>query len=179
MRIIAGTRKGLKLTAPVGNDVRPTTDRVKESVFNIIQSYLPAERVLDLYAGSASLGIEALSRRSEHCVFVDCNKKSFELLRHNVEISGFTEKAELVFSDSLLYLEKASAPFDIIFLDPPYNKGYIGLSIDKIYERNLLKDGGIIVAETEKNGEVAEHFGLDIIKLATYGKTVITVLKKR
>ena len=178
MRIIAGSRRGLKLKPPNGDAVRPTTDRVKESVFNIIGRYLPAERVLDLFAGSGALGIEALSRYSEHCVFVDFSRKSFLLVKHNIELSALSESAELVFSDAIDYLNNAKEPFDIIFLDPPYNKGLISPVLDIIYRRKLLTDDGIVVIETEKGGESAEHFGFSNIRCAVYGRTVITILKR-
>ena len=178
MRVISGIRKGLKLKSPDGANVRPTTDRVKESVFNIIQPYLPADNVLDLFAGSGALGIEALSRRSLNCVFVDSDRKSLLLVKDNLLLSGFSDTAEVVFSDSVGYLNKTTAQFDIIFLDPPYNKGLLAPVLDIIYKRNLLTESGIIVAETEKDGEAAEHFGFDEFRRALYGKTVITVLKR-
>lgn len=177
MRVIAGIRKGLKLVAPDGMGTRPTTDRVKESVFNIIQTYLPAERVLDLFAGSGALGIEALSRRSSHCVFVEHNRASYALVRQNVSRAGFEENSEIVFSDSLAYLDKKPLPFGIIFLDPPYNKGYLAPVLGKIADNNLLTPDGIIVVETEKGGEEALHSAFDVMKCVSYGKTVITILK--
>ena len=178
MRVVAGIRKGLKLKAPEGEGTRPTTDRVKESVFNIIQQYVPAGRVLDLFAGSGALGIEALSRRSSHCVFVEHDKRAFALVRQNIELARLTDVSELVFSDSLVYLNRVSGSFDIIFIDPPYNKGFFTPVLDTIFKKNLLADGGIIVAETEKDGEEAVHPGFTVIRQAVYGKTVITVLKR-
>lgn len=178
MRVISGLRKGLKLNSPDGLDTRPTTDRVKESVFNIIQPYLPAQRVLDLFAGSAALGIEALSRRSRFCVFVEHDKKAADLIRKNIELAGFSENSEFVFSDSYTYLKSSPAPFDVIFLDPPYNKGHIARAIEDISKYGLLEKDGIIVAETEKDGEEAERSGFETIRRAVYGKTVITVLKE-
>ena len=177
MRIIAGTKKGLKLSAPDGMDTRPTTDRVKESVFNIIQTYLPAERVLDLFAGSAALGIEALSRRSQYCVFVEHDKKAYNTALRNIDATKFQDNSELRFSDSLSYLDTNPDPFDIIFLDPPYNKGLLAVVLDKISRGKLLKESGIIVVETEKGGETAEHPDFEIHKCVSYGKTVITILK--
>lgn len=178
MRVIAGIRKGLKLKAPDGMDTRPTTDRVKESVFNILQPYIPAERVLDLFAGSGALGIEALSRRCVHCTFVEHDRAAFSLVRNNVETAAFGDSASLVFSDSMAYLDKCSKSFDIIFLDPPYNKGLLHPVLDKISKNGLLKEDGIIVAETEKGGEEAEHSDFGTVRRAVYGKTVITVLKR-
>lgn len=178
MRIIAGIHKGLKLKAPDGINTRPTTDRVKESVFNIIQTHLPTERVLDLFAGIGALGIEALSRRCKKCVFVEHNREAFALVKHNIELARMSDSAELVFANSLDYLNTASEPFDIIFLDPPYNKGFLEPVLDRIISRNLLKDDGIIVIETEKDGELAEHSAFRVIRNAVYGKTVITVLTR-
>lgn len=177
MRIIAGMRKGLKLSAPDGMDTRPTTDRVKESLFNIIQMHLPAERVLDLFAGSAALGIEALSRHSQYCVFVEHNRDAYNTALKNIAAAKFRDISELKFSDSLSYLDTNPAPFDIIFLDPPYNKGLLRVVLDKISKGHLLKDDGIIVVETEKGGESGEHPSFEIHKCVSYGKTVITILK--
>ncbi len=177
MRVIAGIRKGLKLNAPEGTGTRPTTDRVKESVFNIIQMHLPADRVLDLFAGSGALGIEALSRRSSRCVFVESDRASFTLVRQNITRAGFDDSAELVFKDALLYLDTKSLPFDIIFLDPPYNNGFLAPVLDKIAGHNLLTPDGIIVVETEKGGEEAFHSAFEVTKCVSYGKTVITILK--
>ena len=178
MRVIAGIRKGLKLKAPDGMDTRPTTDRVKESVFNILQPYIPTERVLDLFAGSGALGIEALSRRCTHCTFVERDRAAFCLVRQNVEGAAFGDNASLVFSDSMAYLDKCPKPFDIIFLDPPYNKGLLRPVLDKISKNGLLEEDGVIVVETEKGGEEAEHPDFEVVRRAVYGKTVITVLKR-
>lgn len=179
MRIIAGTRKGLKLSAPEGMGTRPTTDRVKESIFNIIQMHLPAQRVLDLFAGSGALGIEALSRRSLHCVFIEHDRRAYNVALQNITSAKFQDNSELIFSDALLYLDSNPAPFDIIFLDPPYNKGLLAVVLDKISHGKLLKDDGIIVVETEKGGELAKHADFEIHKCVSYGKTMITILKKQ
>ncbi len=181
MRVIAGIRKGLKLKAPDGMGTRPTTDRVKESLFNIIQRYLPSDSVLDLFAGSAALGIEALSRRCERCVFVENNRRAYELAEQNVSAAGFDDKSRLVQSDSLEFIRGISGEesgFDIIFLDPPYNKGLIYPVLDVISQNRLLRDGGIITAETEKDGESPEHPDFEVVRRVVYGKTVITVLTR-
>lgn len=178
MRVIAGVRKGLKLNAPEGTDTRPTTDRVKESVFNILQPYIPAGNVLDLFAGSGALGIEALSRRSERCTFVEFDRKAYNIVAQNIKNAAFDDVASLIFSNSLLYLDKCTDSFDIIFLDPPYNKGLLSSVLDKIEGNGLLSDNGIVVVETEKNGEEAEHPKFKVVRCAVYGKTVITVLKR-
>lgn len=176
MRVISGIRRGLKLKAPDGINTRPTTDRVKESVFNIIQAHLPANKVLDLFSGSGALGIEALSRGSENCVFVENGREAYSITEYNLNLSKLSDKARLLFIDSMSYLKSACESFDIIFLDPPYNKGFISPVLQLISERNLLADDGIIVVETEKGGEAAVHPDFIIIREATYGKTVINVL---
>lgn len=178
MRVIAGLRRGLKLRALEGTSTRPTTDRVKESVFNIIQTRLPSERVLDLFSGSGALGIEALSRGCEKCIFVEQNKGAMSVIRQNISLSHFDNLCETYLSDALKYLATEPLPFDIIFLDPPYNKGFMPPVLDKIHKGGLLKKDGIIVAETEKDGEAVSHFGYKKIKEATYGSTVITVLTR-
>lgn len=165
------------MIAPPGLDTRPTTDRVKESVFNIISPYLPAKSVLDLFSGSGAMGVEALSRGSEHAVFIECNKSAFEVTRQNIDLARVTDRAEVIFGDSLAYLDRAKIQFDIIFLDPPYNTGLLNSAIEKIAEKNLLPEGGIIVAESEHLGEEPSGSNFDIIKRAKYGKTTVFVLR--
>ncbi len=178
MRVISGSARGRKLIAPPGLDTRPTTDRVKESIFNIISPYLPAKSVLDLFSGSGALGVEALSRGSEHAVFVECDKAALDITRKNLELARVADRAEVIFGDSLAFLSRAVGQFDIIFLDPPYNTGLLTDAIRKIAENNLLSEGGIIVAESEYLGEEPSGTDFDIIKRAKYGKTTVFVLRK-
>lgn len=161
-----------------GLDTRPTTDRVKESVFNIISPYLPANCVLDLFSGSGALGIEALSRGSEKCVFVENTKAAMNVTSQNIELAKVDDRAETFLGDAFLYLGRAREKFDIIFLDPPYNTGMLKRAVNMITQSDLLSDDGIIVAETEFGGEEPESAGVEIIKRAKYGKTVILILKK-
>jgi len=177
MRVISGTARGLKLVAPEGLDTRPTTDRVKESIFNIIQSYIPCENVLDLFAGSGALGIEALSRGCRKCTFVDNNKYSFDLVKLNTEKAKISDKADFYKTDSISFLNSCSEKFDIIFLDPPYNKGFLCKSFDVIADKEILKGDGIIVAETEYGGEIPENSAFKCIKSAKYGNTLVLVYK--
>ena len=178
MRIIAGLRRGLKLKSPEGLGTRPTTDRVKESVFNIIQFHFPAERVLDLFAGSGALGIEALSRGSVYCDFVDADRSAAALVKENLSAAHFEGQAGVHNVNAEHFLLTASAPYDLIFLDPPYNKGLLTPMIQSIYERGLLKDGGILVAETERGGESVPDTYYPVKKSVAYGKTVITILQR-
>ena len=178
MRVISGSARGRKLIAPPGLDTRPTSDRVKESIFNIISPYIPAKSVLDLFSGSGALGIEALSRASEHAFFVESNKAAHGITLQNIDLARVSDRAEVLLCDSLLFLENSKQKFDLIFLDPPYNTGLLTKSLLKISENNLLSDDGIIVAESEYLGEEPNLEQFDIIKSAKYGKTTIFVLRK-
>lgn len=178
MRVISGLRRGLKLKSPEGLGTRPTTDRVKESVFNLIQFYFPAERVLDLFAGSGALGIEALSRGASYCDFVDADQGAVALVKENLSAAHFEGQAGVHFVNAEHFLSKVSAPYDVIFLDPPYNKGLLTPMIHTIYERDLLKEGGILVVETERGGEAAPDTYYPVKKSVAYGKTVITILQR-
>ncbi len=192
MRVISGKRRGLRLSAPAGLDTRPTTDRVKESVFNIIQTHLPCGFVLDLFAGSGAMGIEALSRGASAAIFVENNPAAHKIVRANIDASGLYG-AVLFNTDAFVMLDRlasggVSAPggeifdpkrgFDIIFLDPPYNKGMVQKALSEIRRLDLLGNDGIIVAETELGGEDPTNHGFSVIKQAKYGKTVITVMQR-
>lgn len=179
MRIISGLRRGLKLDAPSGMSTRPTTDRVKESVFNIIQSYLPADKVLDLFGGSGALGIEAISRGSNLCVFVDIDKDAIDIIKSNITKARFEDKAVILRKDVFSFLDGCSEKFDIIFLDPPYNKMFLMPVFEKIYKKDLLCEGGIIVVESEVGGEEPKSDDFLCIKSVKYGKTVVSVYKHK
>lgn len=176
MRIISGQARGRKLIAPDGLDTRPTTDRVKESMFNLIIPYIPTNNVLDLFAGSGALGIEALSRGCKRGVFVEQDKAALSVIKKNLELSRQSEKAEVITGDAFTYLKQTGTRFDIIFLDPPYSKGLLTRAIEVIAQRKLLSDGGIIVAEGEVNGEEPPVGCFEILKRAKYGKTTVFVL---
>ena len=177
MRVIAGIRKGHKLKAPEGMHTRPTTDRVKESVCNLIQLYFPTGTVLDLFGGSGALGIEALSRGAAHAVFVESHPQTCRLLKENLEAVRLADSAEIFRTDALRFLNESAQLFDIIFLDPPYNKNFLEPAADAIVSRGLLSETGIIVAETEAGGELLEHPALALLKRAKYGKTLISIYR--
>ncbi len=176
MRVISGQARGLKLASPEGLATRPTTDRVKESMFNIISPYLPAGDILDLFSGSGALGIEALSRGSKHGVFVEQNKSALNILKSNLDRSRQAEKSEVIFGDAFTYLAKTEKKFDIIFLDPPYNQGILTRAVEEIAKHSRLKPGGIIVAEGEVGGETPPDGEFGILKSAKYGKTMVYIL---
>ena len=179
MRVISGKARGRKLVSPEGLLTRPTTDRVKESIFNILSPYIPAQRVLDLFAGSGALGIEALSRGSAHCTFVESNKSAMATVKKNIELTRTEDSSSTVFGDSLSFLKSCRDGFDVIFLDPPYNTGLLQKSVELIRERNLLKPDGVILCESEVGGEEPPKDVYDIIKQAKYGKTTVFVLKNQ
>jgi len=170
MRVISGKYKGRKLVGFNIYGTRPTMDRVKESLFAIIQDYLKDGVVLDLFAGSGSLGIEALSNGSKECYFVDINKECINVIEKNTsDIEGVV----ILKSDWEKALSSFNIKFDIIFLDPPY--GYdIEMVIDKIIEYELINSGGIIVCESEK--EI--NSSLELIKSKCYKDKWISVLKR-
>ncbi|MCX7714471.1 MAG: 16S rRNA (guanine(966)-N(2))-methyltransferase RsmD [Clostridia bacterium] len=178
MRIISGTHRGRKLAGFDGDEIRPTTDRVKESMFNLIADFVPNASVLDLFSGSGALALEALSRGAKSAVCVDLAKKSIEIIRKNVENLKFQDNVYLVHSSAVKYLDAADCKFDIIFLDPPYNRGFIKPVIRKIVDKGVLSDRGIIVLESDFTDEHDEVAALDIYKQRKYGRTYITIYKK-
>ncbi len=168
MRIIAGKYRGKVLAEFKGSDIRPTADRAKEALFNILQLKTPDSEFLDLYAGTGSIGIEALSRGAKCVKFVDNSKSSVDLIKKN--LSSIKETAEVVFSDALTYANTTSDKFDIIFLDPPYAQDACDL-LNAIAENKLLKDDGVLIYEHTK-GEKSEPKGLKKSDTRIYGIAV-------
>lgn len=177
MRIIAGSKRGHKLFEFEGQKIRPTTDRVKESVFNLIQEFVPESMVLDLFGGSGALTFEALSRGAASAVCVDIDAESIAVIKKNADALGF-ENLEIVNTDALRFLETSKRQFSVIFLDPPYNKGFIGPVIGKIVEKGLLFEDGIIVLESDFSDEHSEFSGLNIIKQRKYGRSYVTIYQR-
>ena len=179
MRVISGIRRGKKLIGFEGDAVRPTTDRVKESIFNLIAPYVSSAVVLDLFGGSGALSCEALSRGAEKAVIVDFDNKSIDIIKKNVSMLDFNDRCSIMLSDAFSYLDSVSAKdkFDIIFLDPPYNKGFIEPVLKKISDRGLLSEDGIIVLESDTTDMHDDIDGLSIEKQRKYGRTYITVYK--
>ena len=153
MRIISGSARGRKLKEPTGDIIRPTSDKVKESVFNIIQFDIEGRRVLDLFAGSGQYGIEALSRGAKSVVFVDSAADSVNLVKENLKISGFSDLALVYARDAMRYLE-SDETFDLIFIDPPYGSKLAHESVRKIAEFDKLNINGIIICELQADRTV-------------------------
>ena len=178
MRVITGTARGTNLKAPDGLETRPTADRVKQALFNIIQ-YEISGSVLDLFAGSGQLGIEALSRGAKRAVFVDERQSALDIVRENLRRTHLTEQAQLVRSDYLSYLTHCKESFKLIFLDPPYAEKYLENAIKCISEIDILAEGGIIITERPLEKPLTEDFsGLIRSKDYHYGKTAITLFRR-
>ena len=178
MRIISGIRRGHKLFEFAGDDVRPTTDRVKESIFNIIQSYVPDASVLDMFCGSGALSFEAISRGARKAICIDADTASVDIIRKNAKALGFEDMCEILTMSCFDYNPKEGESFDIIFLDPPYNKGFIEPALECIVKKALLSDDGIVVVESDDTDFHGEIPGLLVDRQKRYGRTYITVYKK-
>ncbi len=178
LRVISGSARGKKLLCSEGLSVRPTLDRVKESVFNMIAFDLPDARVLDLFCGSGALGIEALSRGSAHAVFVDNNPVSMEYTKKNLIGTRLLDAATLVLSDSISYLSDTAQIFDIIFIDPPYKAQLYEPVINTMIDRGLLAPGGTLVIESALDDVPKIPQGVfSSVREKKYGKVKILIIK--
>jgi 16S rRNA (guanine(966)-N(2))-methyltransferase RsmD len=179
MRVISGRARGVSLKTPEGMATRPTADRVKEAMFSIIHFDLPGAKVLDLFGGTGQLGIEALSRGAAEAVFVDAAEKSCGLIRENLKRCKMETEGKVVRADYMDYLSRSRETFDIILLDPPYAEVFLENAIKKISEIDILKSGGIIVAERPVGKDIPGDFpGYARSKDYKYGNTLITLYRK-
>lgn len=177
MRVITGSARGMRLTAPLGENTRPTADIVKEAVFSVIQFEVEGAKVLDLFAGSGQMGIEALSRGARHCVFVDSARECHSVQVKNLDHTRLKDKARLVGGDVIAYLQKAAGSFDIVFLDPPYGQGLPGKVLPLLPP--LVSENGVIFVETAKGEDVPEHAGDFLLrKQYRFGKTMVTLYRR-
>ncbi len=178
MRVITGTAKGVTLKTPEGMQTRPTSDRVKEALFSAIQFDLPNARVLDLFAGTGQLGIEAISRGAQCGTFIDVRREACQLIQENLRRTNLAGKGSVVQSDYLAYLKKAKGPFDIIFLDPPYAEVFLETALKLISEIDILANSGIIVTERPVGKELLCDFpSLERSRDYKYGNTLITIFR--
>ncbi len=178
MRVITGSARGRKLREPSNYDIRPTTDKVKEAIFNIIQFDVPGKHVLDLFAGTGQLGIEALSRGAESCVFVDKSPEAIRLVTENLRATGLEARAKVVKSDSIAYLESARG-FDIVLLDPPYASELLEKALNLIKGFDILRENGIIVCESDVS-RVLPELPEDRFRVReyTYGRIKLTTITR-
>ena len=176
MRVITGVARGRKLKEPQGFDIRPTTDQVKEAIFNICQFDVEGRRVLDLFGGTGQLGVEAKSRGAAEVDIVDCAPESIKLIRENVKAVGL--EIRVVRADALEYL-RTCAPYDLIFLDPPYDSGLAEKALTEIKAFDILSNGGIIICETRAETALPvpepPYF---LKKQYRYGKVKLTTFSK-
>ncbi|MBE6854690.1 MAG: 16S rRNA (guanine(966)-N(2))-methyltransferase RsmD [Ruminococcus sp.] len=177
MRVITGTARGRRLRTLEGNDVRPTTEKVKEAMFSAIQFDLDGARVLDLFAGSGQLGIEALSRGAEHAVFVDASTQAAAIVRENLENTQLSDRALVVNRRAEDYLRTCTAEFDFAFLDPPYRNGILEELLPILAKK--LSNGGKIFCEHESDLVLPEKIcGLVLKKVYKYGKIKLALYCK-
>ena len=182
MRVISGQARGLKLKAPEGLETRPTTDRIKESFFNIISPDIYDAEFLDLFGGSGGIGIEALSRGAKRAVFVDESHKSINAIRDNLTRARLTDKAEVIKGNAVSVIRSLGEngrKFDIIFMDPPYKKGLVELSLEAIKASGILKDDGYIVAEQSVDEPQIETAGFAVYRVKDYKRTTKMTFLKR
>ena len=179
MRVITGKARGVQLKTPEGMLTRPTADRVKEALFSIINFDLPGAAVLDLFGGTGQLGIEALSRGANAAVFVDQREDACKIIRENLRRTKLESQGRVVRSDYLDYLRRSREKFDIILLDPPYAEVFLENALKCITEIDILKTGGIIVAERPVEKDLPFEFeGFTRSKDYKYGKTLLTIYRK-
>src|SRR5581483_3882895 len=183
MRIIAGTLKGRKLSAPAGLELRPTSDRVKEALFNIISNQIEGAAFLDLYAGTGSVGMDALSRGASEVVFVENNKRHLHYLKKNVSSCSFQGRAEIFNISALDFLKKvrrSTRLFDFIFIDPPYGSNEVEKILPMLQEGDMIRNQGMVIIEHFHKKTLPEKSGnLFFLKKYKYGETVLSFYAKK
>lgn len=182
LRVISGSAKGHKLKTINGMTTRPTSDKVKGSIFNILASHIPGAAVLDVFGGTGSLGIEALSRGAESAVFFDKSTECCGVIRENLAHTKLTEQARVFHTDYAAGIAKMHAEgkkFDIIFLDPPYHKNFIQETLKILVNNDIIGDDGILIAEHSSSDILPEAFGnLVAVDSRKYGDTTVTFYRK-
>jgi 16S rRNA (guanine(966)-N(2))-methyltransferase RsmD len=178
MRVITGLAKGRRLETLEGEDVRPTTDRIKEAVFSIIQFETEGRTFLDLFAGSGQMGIEAISRGAKEAFLVDSSKKSLAVVKRNLQTTKFEDKAKVFSMDYRSFLAMNTTKFDIAFLDPPYKTGTLQDALELVADS--VKDTGIIIAENPLSEEILSNYGNFILdRQYRYGKIKISTFRHK
>ncbi|SBV95861.1 RNA methyltransferase, RsmD family [uncultured Eubacteriales bacterium] len=180
MRVITGTARGRRLKELEGMETRPTTDRVKEGLFNAVQFDIEGRRVLDLFAGTGQLGIEALSRGAASCAFVDLRRDAAALTRENLALCGFEDRGKVHQTDYLAFLSSCREKFDLILLDPPYAKGLLEKALETIAKIDIVSANGIIVCESALEQALPElPAPYDKGREYRYGKIKITLYSRK
>ena len=180
MRVIAGSARSVPLKSREGLDTRPTTDRVKEAIFNILQFEIVGREVLDLFGGSGALAIEALSRGAKSAVIVDMSRESEAVIRENLQKTRLADRAQVLREESLQYLDRCQKRFDLIFLDPPYRENLLENALKRISEIDILKSGGIIICERPADKALPDAYpGFSRGKDYRYGITGLTIYRSQ
>ena len=183
MRIISGTSRGRRLTTPKGQGVRPTSDRVKESIFNILGERVEGKTVLDLFAGTGNLGIEALSRGATKSLFVEKGRQVIRLIQKNLSQCGLGARSEIIPKDvnrAIGILKQRGESFDLILMDPPYEKGLIGRTLDKLDSHKIYHEDSILVIEHDRREPLPGIMvGWNLIRQREIGDTVVSFLTPR
>ena len=181
MRVIAGSARSLRLKTIEGNDTRPTTDRIKETLFNILMPYVPEAKFLDLFAGSGGIGIEALSRGASECIFVELNPKAIACINENVSHTKFNKESKVLKYDSASYVAGLKeVDFDIIFMDPPYGKELEKDVLTVLADKKFITDTLIVIeADINEDFSYVEELGFEIIKDKKYKTNRHIFLEKR
>ncbi|GAB6098525.1 16S rRNA (guanine(966)-N(2))-methyltransferase RsmD [Halanaerocella petrolearia] len=178
MRIIAGKNKGKRLKSLDRRDVRPTSDRTKEALFNILGPDVVGTRFLDLYAGFGGIGIEAISRGAHDAVFIEQNQQIAKTLKDNIDSVDYQKESRVVVDDVLQAIGRLRDNFELIFMDPPYMEQELYIeTLDKITQYNLLHPTGIIIAEHHTKANIEWPAEYEIIKEREYGSSTLTLLK--
>lgn len=179
MRIIAGKARGTKLFTIEGLDTRPTTDRVKESLFNLLQYDFYNKAVLDLFSGSGALGLEGVSRGAASLVSVDQSRACVDIIKKNVEKTRAESVTKIVQGECLSTIRRLPVEsIDIVFMDPPYLKGFIEPTLETLVTTKVLKPDGLVVVEHEKTDKWDIPAGLELVKSRTYGITTLTIYRR-
>lgn len=177
MRVITGSARGRRLVAPPGMDTRPTGDMVKEAMFSIVQFEVEGAQVLDLYAGSGQLGVEALSRGARYCIFVDTSAEAREAIAQNVAATGFAKSSMVLGYDACAYLSGKPGPFDLALLDPPYRMGMLDKALPLLVGK--MSPVGVILCETALDETLPEALeGFPRRREYRYGKRKLTVYRR-
>ncbi len=183
MRIISGTSKGRKLATPKGLTVRPTSDRVKESIFNILTGQIEGAEVLDLFAGTGNLGIEALSRGAKEVTFIEKTRRAVRLIQRNLEQFGMSEQSEVLFMDAsraIGILKQRRRIFDLIFMDPPYGQGLIERTLTKLTSHPIYHGDSVLVIEHHRRELPSSAIeAWNLIRQRQMGQTIISILTPR
>ena len=178
MRVITGSAKGKRLKELPGLDTRPTTDRVKEGLFNIIQFDIEGRRALDLFAGTGQLGIECLSRGAAHCDFVDAAPAAMKVIRDNVSACRMEDRAAFYQKDFAAFLRTVRGRYDLIFLDPPYASGNLERALEIITGIDIVSGNGIMICETPADHVLPDLPGFEKSGDYRYGKIKLTLYRR-